>query len=45
MRRSEEVHAVDRLDRQPDRIGQKLGDTLCYHHHGSGRTVLPFVGV
>jgi len=22
-----EVHAVDRLDRQPDMIGQKLGDT------------------
>jgi hypothetical protein len=40
-----EVPAVDRLDRQPDRIGEKLSDTLCYHHYGSGRTVLLFAGV
>jgi hypothetical protein len=37
-----EVHAVDPLDRQPDMIGEKLGHPLCYHHHGSGRTVLPY---
>jgi hypothetical protein len=38
----DEVPAVDRLDRQPDMIGEKLGDTLRCHHYGSGRTVLPF---
>jgi hypothetical protein len=40
-----EVHAVDPLDRQSDMIGEKLGHRLCYHHHGSGRAVLPFEGV
>jgi hypothetical protein len=28
-----------------DMIGEKLGHRLCYHHHGSGRAVLPFEGV
>ncbi len=39
-----EVHAVDPLDRQPDMIGEKLGHSLCYHHYGSGRAVLPLRG-
>jgi hypothetical protein len=42
--RTVEVHAVDPLDRQPDMIGEKLGHRLCYHHYGSGRTVLPVRG-
>ena len=39
-----EVHAVDPLDCQPDMIGEKLGHTLCHHHPGSGRAVLPLRG-
>jgi hypothetical protein len=28
-----EVHPVDRFDRQPNMIGEKLGHILCYHPH------------
>jgi hypothetical protein len=37
-----EVHPVDRFDRQPNMIGEKLGHILCYHPTGSGRAVLPY---
>jgi hypothetical protein len=33
---------VDRFDRQPNVIGEKLGHILCYHPTGSGRAVLPY---
>ena len=36
-----EVHPVDALDRKRDMPAENIGDALCYHAPGSGRTVLP----
>jgi len=36
-----EIHSVDPLDRQPHVIAEDIGHALCYHPHGSGRSVLP----
>jgi hypothetical protein len=40
-----EVHLVDPLDRKLHMMAEDIGHALCYHACGSGRTVLPLVGV
>jgi hypothetical protein len=40
-----EVHAVDPLNRQLRMTLEDLGNAMCYHPPGSGRQVLPLVGV
>ena len=40
-----EVHAVDPLDRKFHMMGKNFRHALCYHHPGSGRSVMPLAGV